>query len=277
VDDGILSGPIDMLADHRAPKRVQYRKIPAQRGLVVEYRSLGTTGAITTFNPQRVTIRDRHGKDHTFRPAPGAFSIDGTPIELVSPAPAKPAEPSRTASGSIALDNVPARMARASRIYVEGIHDAELLEKVWGDDLRIEGVVVEQMEGMDDLGYLVRSFQPREGRRLGILLDHLVPGSKESRAAAEVDHPDVLILGHPYVDIWEAVKPSVAGIEAWPEVPRGTEWKQGVLDRLGRTEHTSVFWKELLGRVSTIRDVEPALTRSVEALIDFVAPPPIDD
>ena len=31
---------------------------------------------------------------------------------------------------------VRARVARASRIFVEGRHDAELVEKVWGDDLR---------------------------------------------------------------------------------------------------------------------------------------------
>jgi hypothetical protein len=30
-------------------------------------------------------------------------------------------------------------VARASRIYVEGKHDAELVEKIWGDDLRAIG------------------------------------------------------------------------------------------------------------------------------------------
>ena len=67
-----------------------------------------------------------------------------------------------------------------SRIWVEGIHDAELIEKVWGADLRAEGVVVEQLEGADDLAERVRGFRPGDRRRLGILLDHLVDGSKES-------------------------------------------------------------------------------------------------
>ena len=168
------------------------------------------------------------------------------------------------------MDNVPARMARGSRIYVEGIHDAELLEKVWGDDLRIEGIVVEQMEGMDDLNELVRTFGPREGRRLGVLLDHLVPGTKESKAAARVDHRDVLITGHPYVDVWEAVKPAVAGIDAWPTVPMGTDWKHGVLNGLGIAEHPAVFWKQLLGRVRSYRDLQPPLVGAVESLIDFI-------
>ena len=70
-----------------------------------------------------------------------------------------------------------ARVARASRIYVEGRHDAELVEKVWGDDLRIEGVVVEYLEGVDDLPGIVNRFQPGPGRRLGVLVDHLVEGS----------------------------------------------------------------------------------------------------
>ena len=50
-------------------------------------------------------------------------------------------------------------MARASRILVEGVHDAELVEKVWGDDLRVEGVVVERLDGMDHLAAVV-AFRP---------------------------------------------------------------------------------------------------------------------
>ena len=48
-----------------------------------------------------------------------------------------------------------AAVARASRIYVEGRHDAELVEKIWGDDLRVVGVVVEYLEGVDDLPAIV--------------------------------------------------------------------------------------------------------------------------
>ncbi|HEU4490684.1 MAG TPA: DUF3097 family protein [Jiangellales bacterium] len=60
-----------------------------------------------------------------------------------------------------------ARVARASRIYVEGRHDAELVEKVWGDDIRVEGVVVEVLGGIDDLPARVAAFRPGPGRRLG--------------------------------------------------------------------------------------------------------------
>ena len=163
-----------------------------------------------------------------------------------------------------------ARVARASRILVEGIHDAELVEKVWGDDLRDVGVVVERLDGMDDLADVVRDLDPGPGRRLGVLLDHLVDGSKERRAADAVRHPHVLVTGTPFVDVWAAVRPSVAGIGAWPDVPRGVPWKAGVLDALGVTTSPGAFWRQLLGRVRTYADLEPALVGAVEQLIDFV-------
>ena len=55
------------------------------------------------------------------------------------------------ASGSVVGPAGRAKTALASRIYVEGRHDAELVEKIWGDDLRHVGVVVEHLGGIDDL------------------------------------------------------------------------------------------------------------------------------
>lgn len=240
--------------------------------MVVEHRPSGAVGAVVEMGADRITIRDRNGRDHLLRLADGAFAIDGEPCTLV----AAPVVPNQnvtvTASGSIAVPDAPARIARASRILVEGIHDAELLEKVWGDDLRVEGIVVECLDGMDDLAAVVRAFGPRPGRRLGVLLDHLVEGSKEHRAALEVDHPDVLVTGHPYIDIWGAIKPSVVGIDAWPEVPRGENWKDGVCRRLG-VDEPGRFWKQVLGRVDSYRDLEAPLVGAVEMLIDFVTEP----
>ncbi len=143
------------------------------------------------------------------------FLIDGKPVTLVRPA-AAPSGPARSASGSIAVQGLRAQVAKESRIYVEGVHDAELVEKIWGHDLRVEGVVVEYLEGVDDLPAIVEEFAPDEDRRLGVLVDHLVDGSKESRIAAQVSSPHVLITGHPFIDIWEAVKPAAVGIRAWP-------------------------------------------------------------
>jgi hypothetical protein len=179
----------------------------------------------------------------------------------------------RSASGSIAVEGLRARVARASRIYVEGVHDAELVERIWGHDLRVEGVVVEYLEGVDDLPAIVAEFGPGPGRRLGVLVDHLVPGSKESRIAAEITSPHVLVTGHPFVDIWAAVRPTVLGIPSWPDIPRGIPWKEGVLSALGWDHDVGAAWKRILAAVHTYTDLEPALLGRVEELIDFVTDP----
>jgi hypothetical protein len=262
--------PLDVDGGRRPPS---FPTVPARAGMVVEHRASGTVGAIVELASGRITIRDRHGRDRLLKLAEGAFLVEGRPCTLVIDR-ARPATKGveLTPSGSVAVPDAPARVARASRILVEGVHDAELVEKVWGDDLRVEGVVVERLDGMDDLAAVVRAFGPRPGRRLGILLDHLVEGTKEHRAAAAIDHPDVLITGHPYVDVWAAIRPSVVGIDAWPEVARGESWKDGVCRRLG-VEEPGRFWKQALRRVSGYRDLEAPLVGAVEQLIDFVTEP----
>ncbi|WP_426571621.1 DUF3097 family protein [Aquihabitans sp. McL0605] len=276
-NDGILSDPIDL--DGPRNPRVQHPQVPARAGLVVKQRGTPITGTVVGVVNGYLHVKDRQGFEHRMTMLKGGFEVDGKVVTLVEPrgpAPGAsgPATAARTASGSIAVPRAPAQVARASRILVEGLHDAELVEKVWGDDLRAEGVVVEQLEGADHLDHVVRAFAPKPGRRLGILLDHLVDGSKETRIAATVTHPDVLVTGHPYIDIWQAVKPSVLGVAAWPEVPRGEPWKEGVLRRLGVDAEPWQFWKQLLGRVTSWTDLEPPLIGAVEELIDFVTEPP---
>lgn len=46
-------------------------------------------------------------------------------------------------------------------------------------------------------------------------------------------NPYVLVTGHPYIDIWQAVRPAAVGIAAWPRVPPGLPWKAGVCATLG--------------------------------------------
>src|SRR5215217_5384516 len=133
-----------------------------------------------------LTLEDRRGRRRSFPLGPG-FLLEGRPVVLAAPVTRPgPAVERRTASGSVAVHGARARVARESRIFVEGRHDAELVEKVWGDDLRVAGVVVEHLGGVDDLAGRLRSFGPGPGRRVGVLVDHLVPGSKETRIAEEV-------------------------------------------------------------------------------------------
>jgi hypothetical protein len=157
-------------------------------------------------------------------------------------------------------------------LLVEGIHDALLVERVWGDDLRVEGVVVERLDGIDHLADVITGFGPGPGCRLGVLVDHLVPGSKEARLAEAVRHPHVRVAGTPFVDVWQAIRPQAAGIDRWPLIPRGQPWKEGVCAALGVTD-PSAMWRQLLASVKSFRDLEPELVGAVEGLIDFVTEP----
>jgi hypothetical protein len=274
----------DVLAgDWRAPKRGRAVEIEAENGLVVEEVTTDMCGEIVAVDRdiRTVTLEDRRRKRRTFPLGPG-FLLEGKPVILMPPTRLKaPAAPTRTASGSVAVSGVKARVARASRIFVEGRHDAELVEKVWGDDLRIEGVVVEYLDGIDDLSEHLRDFQPGPERKVGVLVDHLVPGSKESRIAQSVAKSPVgkhvLIVGHPFIDVWAAVKPERVGLQRWPDVPRNIEWKKGICQQLGWPHRDQAdiarAWKHILGKVTSFNDLEPALLGRVEELIDFVTAP----
>ncbi len=258
------------------PGQREVPKVEAARGLVVEDSEGRFCGVVVGYEKGAVTLEDRHGKRRVFPLAPAAFLLEGQPVTLIPPAPGQTvrhARPTRTASGSVAAPSARAKVARASRIYVEGKHDAELVEKIWGDDLRDVGVVVEYLEGIDDLPAIVKSFSPAPARRLGVLVDHLVAGSKETRIAASVRSPDVLIVGHPFIDIWAAVRPSAVGIAAWPDVPPGQPWKEGVLHAIGWPPEVPSAWQRILRSVTSYADLEPELLGRVEELIDFVTMP----
>lgn len=263
----------DVLAEPHAPPRGKTVEQAIELGLVIEDAQTGFCGAVVSYDKHGVTLEDRHGRRRAFPLGPG-YHLDGRPVALVRPRGNKPSGMATTASGSIAVTDHRARVAQASRIYVEGKHDAELVEKVWGDDLRVEGIVIEELGGADDLGQIVHDFGPGPGRRLGVLLDHLVPGTKETRIADEVlrstNAEHVRILGHPYVDVWQAVRPSVLGLDEWPNVPKGRPWKEGVLEAAGWPVDAATGWRRILASIRSYADLEPALLGRVEELIDFV-------
>lgn len=265
----------DILANnpHRKPRSTEQS---VELGMVVEDAQTGYVGAVVRIEYGRMELEDRNGRRKPFPVGPG-YLIDGKPVILTAPKRSAPTAPARTASGSVAV-RTKAKVALASRIYVEGRHDAELVEQVWGDDLRVEGVVVEYLGGVDDLVGIVEEFRPGPGRRLGVLVDHLVAGSKEARIADAVRRgpggAHTLVAGHPFIDIWQAVKPGRLGMTAWPVVPRGTDWKHGMCEALGwphsQQADIAKAWQRIRGRVRDWNDLEPALIGRVEELIDFV-------
>ncbi|MFT4122455.1 MAG: DUF3097 family protein [Microbacteriaceae bacterium] len=287
----------DVLAGFSRRASVAPPRQPAERGLVVEVPEAGFVGAVVRVEAGAVHLEDRHGRVRAF-PLGTGFLLEGRPVTLVPPS-RRDVQPgpgdrsqlgrigeagppgggrARTASGSFAVAGARARVALPSRILVEGRHDAELVERVWGDDLRVEGVVVELLNGVEELPVVVAELAPTAQRRLGVLVDHLVPGSKESRIADAVARSPhgrfVRVVGHPFVDIWQAVRPERLGIAAWPVVPRELEWKRGVCRALGWPHESAAdvarAWARILGRVRGFADLEPALLGRVEELIDFV-------
>ena len=143
---------LDELADaNRAPR---YPEVEVELGMVVEDRASGYCGDIVRWTSEAVTLRDRHQHQRHFGWKDGGFRLDGRPVTLRRPAARRDdavATRRLTASGSVAGPSASARVAAASRIWVEGRHDAELLELVWGDDLRDAAIVVEPMHGIDGL------------------------------------------------------------------------------------------------------------------------------
>lgn len=266
-----------------APCRSSVAEIAAVPDLVVETADGAFCGAVVEIGRaiesgekrDTVTLEDRNGRRRVFPMLAASFLLDGTAVTLVRPAPPAPATTgrARTASGSYAVPRAEARVAKANRIWVEGLHDAALLERIWGEDLRVEGIVVESLDGIDDLLDHVREFRPGPHRRIGVLVDHLVEGTKESRLVDGLRRAgfaeSVLVTGHPYVDVWQAVKPSALGIDRWPRIARGTDWKTGVCTALGASNPREM-WRAVLASVDSFADVEVPLLRAVEELIDFV-------
>ncbi|MEU0870120.1 DUF3097 domain-containing protein [Nocardia brasiliensis] len=265
----------DIFSGHSRAKKRAVPQVSAERDLVVEDAASGFCGAVVGFDRsydgEFVKLEDARGAVRLFALREAAFLIDGQPVTLVRPTVAAPQQPTRSASGSTRVEGLRARVARTSRIWVEGVHDAALVERVWGHDLRVEGVVVEHLEGLDNLAERLVEFEPGPGRRVGVLVDHLVTGSKETQLTTGLG-PHVLVTGHPFIDVWQAVRPATVGIDAWPQVPRGEDWKTGICARLGWGTPQD-GWRRIYGAVESFRDLEAPLIGAVERLIDFVTEP----
>ncbi|MCT1805847.1 DUF3097 domain-containing protein [Corynebacterium sanguinis] len=264
----------DILKGHARRRKPAYPEVQAEPGIVVEVVGSDFVGAVIAFERTHdgdfVRLEDRRGTQRLFKMLPGAFEVEGRRVTLTR-AVAEQQAPAVSNSGSRRVEGVRAKVAMPSRIWVEGIHDAAIVEKVWGHDLRVEGVVVEYLEGLDNLAARLEEFQPGPGRRIGVLADHLVEGSKETRLVENVG-PDVLVTGHPYIDIWAAVKSASVRIREWPQVPYGEDWKQGVCRRLGWGD-TSEGWHRVYSAVNTYKDLDYTLIGAVERLVDFVTNP----
>ncbi|WP_071566290.1 DUF3097 domain-containing protein [Corynebacterium sp. NML130628] len=262
----------DIFRGHARNRRPEYPSIPAEPGIIVEIVGDDFVGALVgferTYDGDFVRLEDRHGRQRLFKMLPGAFEVEGQRVSLHRYVAPKQPVNTHSNSGSRRVENARAKVAQPSRIWVEGIHDAAIVQKVWGHDLKVEGVVVEYLEGLDNLNERLKEFQPGPGRRIGVLADHLIEGTKESRLVEGVG-PHVLVTGHPYIDIWEAVKPEKVGLTSWPKIPYGEDWKTGVCQRAGWGSPKD-GWRRVYDAVETYRDLDSTLISAVERLVDFV-------
>jgi hypothetical protein len=236
----------------------------------VLHRASGIRGRLQRLAGGVVELLDARGRRHQLRNVAGAFAVDGETVVLVPPPPmASSSSLRRSGSGAIVDPDAPARVARASRLWVEGAHDAELVERVWGDELRELAIVVEPLGGIDRLAEAVASFGPGPDQVVVVLVDHLIEGTREQRIADSLRVDHVHVVGHPFVDVWQCVRPARLGISAWPTVPRGEDWKAGVCSRLGWGT-TSEGWQRVLAGVGSIADLDVSLVNAVETALDLL-------
>ena len=79
-------GPDVLAAGHL--RRRELRRVPAQRGLVVEDATGQFCGAVVGCEKDVVTLEDRHGRRRVFPLSPAAFLLEGEAVVLVRPAEA---------------------------------------------------------------------------------------------------------------------------------------------------------------------------------------------
>ncbi|MDN6274700.1 MAG: DUF3097 domain-containing protein, partial [Corynebacterium casei] len=144
----------DILGGHARSKPVEYPVVPAKPGMVVEVFGDDFVGAVMgvdkTVYGDVIRLEDRRGAQRVFNLIKGGFLLEGKRVSLKRYVAPRQTE-TKSNSGSRRVENLEAKVAAPSRIWVEGIHDAAIVEKVWGHDLRVEGVVVEYLEGLDNL------------------------------------------------------------------------------------------------------------------------------
>ena len=253
-----------------------YPGVEARLELAVLHRPTGVRGRITRFTGEAVEVRDTSGAKHMLRNRPGAFAVNGETVALVRPVqqtggdlgvtprawPRNAAHRVRSWSPT-SVRGWPVRRVSGWRVTTmhaswSGSGATSCARWPWWSNRWAVWTT-----------YLPRSVasRPGPGRSLVVLADHLVPGSKERRIADGVDSPHVLVVGHPYVDIWQCVRARSLGIDGWPEVPMGEDWKTGVCARLGWGTPRE-GWRRVLAAADDLSDLDPVLVNALERALD---------
>ena len=279
-----------------APRGGRSREVAAETGLVVEDVETGWCGAVVRVEKAGgmhvVHLEDRRGRTKGFPLGPG-FLLDGAPVDPDRPHGARPgarlaagprgrrrARPAgRGAVHGAAGHGSPAARGSSSRAATTPSSS----RRCGAHDLRVEGVVVEMLDGVDDLAAAIRDFAPGPGsadggaRRPPRAGHQGVPRRRGGAARCQPYAAHVRSSATRTSTCGSRCVPSGSGCDAWPVIPRGQSWKHGICAHLGWPHETqadiALAWKQILGTVRSYADLEPTLLASVEELIDFVTAP----
>ena len=267
-----MSSPTTRTSPAGPLRAAQRRHRRGGRGSAIRIRRCGDPGGGRTGGtggpPRRVRV---------FPLGPG-FLVDGRPVILTAPRPAPARRPAahRVRVGQGATPEPEWRWPAASTS-----RGATTPNSSSRSGVTIFGSKVwwwSTWAGSTISPTIVTEFGPGPRRRLGVLVDHLVTGSKRpvsprpcaaARAASTA--------------WWSGTPTSTSGRRssrrgsdwpAWPTVPRGVEWKNGICQALGWPHRTQAdiarAWQRIRGSVRDWTDLEPELIGRVEELIDFV-------
>ncbi len=189
VADGILSGPIDLDRGAGRP-RVASPTVPATPGLALTERSSSAQLVVVAFVAGTVTVRDAFGETTQLRGPPGPrFAVDGRAVTLGPAAAAPAAAPVARRAGRSPLPPRPGWPGPAASSSRASTTPSWLRAGVGRRPApRGHRRRAARRHGPPRRRDPARS-GPAPGRRLGVLLDHLVDGTKEARAAAATFRP----------------------------------------------------------------------------------------
>jgi hypothetical protein len=227
--------------------------VPAEKDLVVEVAD-GFCGAVTRIEGGQVELEDYRGRRRLF-PMGAGFMIDGEPVRLVHPARAGTAGARRSAPPR---DPSRSTIPCAHRAAEPDPRRAGTTPSSWR---RSGGTICAPRASSwstcrsRPAGGLLAAAPPRRDRRYGVLVDHLVPGSKETRIVEQIMRgphgAHLRIVGHPYIDVWQCVTPTAMGIRAWPGSRAARNGRPGsAAPRLAGRSQADIAhaWKRILSR-----------------------------
>ena len=239
----LTSGDLPRPLRHRRPRHRlarpearPRRRGAAELGAVVEEVTTDWCGEIVAVDRDlhTLTLEDRRGKRRTFPLGPG-FLLEGRPVILA--APVRGGGPGEADAYGVRLGRRPRRQGPGRpgqpdlrRGPARRRAGREGLGRRPADRGRGRGVPRRRRRPRPTT---CATSGPAPSAGSACSSTTWCAGSKESRIAQRIAKSPVgkhvLIVGHPFIDIWAAVKPERLGLQRWPDVPAQHRVEEGRL------------------------------------------------